>query len=299
MRTSVLALSLVAVVTFSACNSSQDMALLHREITDVQRSVDSIQTEVLDKSDLKSMEQSMQSVTDQNMRSNADLAQRVEQLQEQIEALHASLEVTTRQLQNISMALAAVRAGSQPVAVLPPVTAMADEEGEAAAIAAGAAAAAAMSGGSATTPEALYRSAYEDYMRGNYDLAADGFAEYLRRYPNTELADNALYWIGECFDAQEKSQEALDTFTLVLEDYPNVGQGGCGPAQEGADLPQDGRPGPGRRQPPICGLRAPRDPRGGARPRAAEITWPHHSVGATAAWRPRFKAVAGRFAAWQ
>jgi tol-pal system protein YbgF len=221
MRTSVLALSLVAVVTFSACNSSQDMALLHREITDVQRSVDSIQTEVLDKSDLKSMEQSLQSVTDQNMRSNADLATRVEQLQEQIEALHASLEVTTRQLQNISMALAAVRAGSQPVAVLPPVTTMADEEGEAAAIAAGAAAAAAMSGGSATNPEALYRSAYEDYMRGNYDLAADGFAEYLRRYPNTELADNALSWIGECFDAQEKSQEALDTFTLVLEDYPN------------------------------------------------------------------------------
>jgi tol-pal system protein YbgF len=220
MRTSVLALSLVAVVTFTACNSSQDMALLHREITDVQRSVDSIQTEVLDKSDLKSMEQSLQSVTDQNMRSNADLATRVEQLQEQIEALHASLEVTTRQLQNISMALAAVRAGSQPVAVLPPVTTMADEEGEAAAIAAGAAAAAAMSGGSATNPEALYRSAYEDYMRGNYDLAADGFAEYLRRYPNTELADNALYWIGECFDAQEKSQEALDTFTLVLEDYP-------------------------------------------------------------------------------
>ncbi len=220
MRTSVLVLSLVAVVSFSACNSSQDMALLHREITDVQRSVDSIQTEVLDKSDLKSMEQSMQSLTDKNMRSNADLAQRVEQLQEQIEALHASLEVTTRQLQNISMALAAVRAGSQPVAVLPPVTAVADEEAEAAAFAAGTAAATAMSGGSATTPEALYRSAYEDYMRGNYDLAADGFGEYLKRYPNTELADNALYWIGECFDAQDESQQALDTFTLVVEDYP-------------------------------------------------------------------------------
>jgi tol-pal system protein YbgF len=218
MRTSVLALSLVAVVTFSACNSSQDMALLHREITDVQRSVDSIQTEVFDKSDLKSMEQSMQSLTNQNMRSNADLAQRVEQLQEQIEALHASLEVTTRQLQNISMALAAVRAGSSPVAVLPPVTAAPGDNGDQAA---GAAAAAAAMTGGATTPEALYRSAYEDYMRGNYELAADGFAEYLRRYPNTELADNALYWIGECFDAQEKSQQALDTFTLVLEDYPN------------------------------------------------------------------------------
>jgi len=209
MRISVFAFSLVAVVTLSACNSSQDMALLHREITDVQRSVDAIQVEVLDKSDLQSMEQSMQDLTTKNMRSNADLAQRVEVLQEQIEALHASLEVTTRQLQNISLALAAVQSESAPVAVLPPVTAASDDGSETVAGAGGGA-----------TPEALYRSAYEDYMRGNYNLAADGFSEYLKRYPNTELADNALYWIGECYDAQEESEQALETFTRVLEDYP-------------------------------------------------------------------------------
>jgi tol-pal system protein YbgF len=58
-------------------------------------------------------------------------------------------------------------------------------------------------------------------MRGNYDLAASGFGEYLARYPNTELADNAQYWIGECYDAQEKPQEALEAFTVVLEKYPN------------------------------------------------------------------------------
>ncbi len=217
MRISIPALTLAVVLASSACNSSQDMALLHREITDVQRSVDAIQVEVFDKSDLQSMEKSMQDLTTKNMRSNADLAQRVEVLQEQIEALHASLEVTTRQLQNISLALAAVSAGSVPVAVLPPVTAAGDETETAAA---GSAGAAALAGGGATTPEALYRSAYEDYMRGNYNLAAEGFGEYLKRYPNTELADNALYWVGECFDAQDKSQEALDTFTLVLEDYP-------------------------------------------------------------------------------
>ena len=172
MRTPVLAVTLVAVVALSACNSSQDMALLHREITDVQRSVDAIQVEVLDKSDLQSMEQSMQDLTSKNMRSNADLAQRVEVLQEQIEALHASLEVTTRQLQNISLALAAVQAESAPIAVLPPVTAASDDESET--MAAGASA---VGAGGAATPEALYRSAYEDYMRGNYDLAADGFGE--------------------------------------------------------------------------------------------------------------------------
>ena len=217
-------LSIVAIVILLAplvaCSSSEDMALLHREITDVQRSVDRLQAEVLDQTDLQSMEQSMQDMTNKNLRSNADLALRVEELQEQIEALHASLEVTTRRLQTISQELATGRSQSGAGVVLPPVTV--DPNATSAGTAGsepGAMAAGAVAGGSAS-PDELYRSAYEDYMRGNYDLAADGFAEYRRRWPNTELTDNALYWIGECYDAQEKPQEALDTFTKVLEDYP-------------------------------------------------------------------------------
>jgi tol-pal system protein YbgF len=204
--------TIILLAPLAACSSSEDMALLHREITDVQRSVDSLQTEVLDQSDLQGMEQSMQEMTDKNLRSNADLALRVEELQEQIEALHASLEVTTRRLQTISQELAAVRAQSGAGVVLPPVTVA---PGTADAVGSGAG----VSGGAAG-PDELYRSAYEDYMRGNYDLAADGFGEYMRRWPDTELTDNALYWIGECYDAQERPEEALTTFTKVLEDYP-------------------------------------------------------------------------------
>jgi tol-pal system protein YbgF len=227
MRTSHAAFLLLFLVPLAACSSSsEDMALLHREITDVQRSVDNLQTETVDKSDLRAMQEQMQEMTNKNMRSNADLAQRVEMLQEQIEALQASLDLTTRRLQDISQELAAARAMMPAGQVLPPVTTVPGEAGaqgsEATpgAAAAGAAGAAAVTSGSATTPDELYRSAYEDYMRGNYDLAADGFAEYLRRWPNTELSDNALYWIGECLDAQDRTQEALDTFSKVLADYP-------------------------------------------------------------------------------
>ena len=56
---------LTAVVSLVACSSSDDMALLHREITDVQRTVDNLQTEVIDQSDLKAMEKSMQDLTNQ------------------------------------------------------------------------------------------------------------------------------------------------------------------------------------------------------------------------------------------
>ena len=214
---------LLILSPLAACSSSEDTALLHREITDVQRSVDNLQTETMDKSDLRAMEAKMQEMTDKNLRSNADLALRVEQLQEQIEALHASLDLTTRRLQEISQELAAARVRSTNGQMLPPVTAAPAGEtggvpGGGAAV--GAAGATAIASGAATTPDELYRSAYEDYMRGNYDLAADGFSEYLKRWPQTELSDNALYWIGECADAQDRTQEALDTFSKVLEDYP-------------------------------------------------------------------------------
>jgi len=218
--------SLILLAPLAACTSSEDTALLHREITDVQRSVDRLQTEVIDQSDLHGMEQSMQDMTNKNLRSNADLALRVEELQEQIEALHASLEVTIRRLQTISQELAAVRAQGSAGVVLPPVTTAPGTEGSGAtgsnpgAVPVGAAAAGSAAARGSNSPDELYRSAYEDYMRGNYDLSAEGFGEYMRRWPNTELTDNALYWIGECYDAQEKPEEALTTFTKVLEDYP-------------------------------------------------------------------------------
>jgi len=211
---------LVLFVPLVSCSSSDDMALLHREITDVQRSVEQLETNVLDKGDLQAMESSMQDLTSKNMRSNADLAQRVVELQEQIEALHASLEMTTRRLQQISQELAAVRSQRSTAAILPPVTAAPTGEEEAGSGGAAAAGAAALSAGGPSTPDELYRSAYEDYMRGNYDLAADGFGEYLRRWPDTELSDNALYWIGECYDAKEEPNQALEMFSKVLEDYP-------------------------------------------------------------------------------
>jgi len=209
---------LLAVLVMAGCTSSEEMALLHREITDVQRSVENLQTEVIDKSDLRAMEQSMQDLTAKNLRSNADLAQKVGELQEQIEALYASLEMTTRKLQDISQELAAGRAPAGAPTGLPPVTAAEPGTGGEGSRPAGAVV---PPGAGSSSPDELYRSAYEDYMRGNYDLAADGFAEYLRRYPGTELTDNSLYWIGECQDAANQREAALATFTRVLEEYPS------------------------------------------------------------------------------
>ena len=53
---------------------------------------------------------------------------------------------------------------------------------------------------------------YGDYLRGNYDLAVLGFRQYLDSFPNTELADNATYWIGESYFSQRKFRHILTAY---------------------------------------------------------------------------------------
>ena len=74
--------------------------------------------------------------------------------------------------------------------------------------------------GSAPSPSALYASAYADFSKGNYPLAIQGFEEYAQRYPDTELADNAMYWIGECNFSQGSYKSAVEAFDAMLEKYP-------------------------------------------------------------------------------
>ena len=69
-------------------------------------------------------------------------------------------------------------------------------------------------------PRELYSQAYADYARGNYDLAMQGFSEYLRAYPGTDFSDNAQYWIGECLYGKKMYAEAIDSWNTLLKDYP-------------------------------------------------------------------------------
>jgi len=70
------------------------------------------------------------------------------------------------------------------------------------------------------SPQEVYNTAYADYLKGNFDLATDGFKIYRDNFPDSPLADNALYWIGECFFSQRKFSEAVDEFNNLILDYP-------------------------------------------------------------------------------
>src|SRR5581483_72423 len=69
-------------------------------------------------------------------------------------------------------------------------------------------------------PMEVYQAAYRDYQRGNWDLALAGFRDFLTRYPDSELAPNAEYWIGESLYSEKKYSDAIDQFNRVVDKYP-------------------------------------------------------------------------------
>jgi tol-pal system protein YbgF len=68
-------------------------------------------------------------------------------------------------------------------------------------------------------PSSIYYAAYSDYIKENFDLAIEGFRQFIRSYPQSGLADNSLYWIGECHYAKKKYLEAIATFNELLAKY--------------------------------------------------------------------------------
>jgi tol-pal system protein YbgF len=62
-------------------------------------------------------------------------------------------------------------------------------------------------------PEQLFALAYSDYSHGNYALAISEFQQYVETYPDSEMADNAEYWIGEILYAQKRYEDAIEVFS--------------------------------------------------------------------------------------
>lgn len=66
----------------------------------------------------------------------------------------------------------------------------------------------------------VYDNALRDKTGGNLDLAVQGFSEYLKYFADTELAPAAQYHIGDIQYSKADFQNAVQSFDLVLEKYP-------------------------------------------------------------------------------
>jgi tol-pal system protein YbgF len=75
-------------------------------------------------------------------------------------------------------------------------------------------------GGPAPSADLLYSNGLRDLNGKKYDLANQEFQDYLKYYPDTDLASNAQFYLGEIAFAQEQYSQAMDAYSKVLDNYP-------------------------------------------------------------------------------
>lgn len=68
---------------------------------------------------------------------------------------------------------------------------------------------------------ALYAAAYQTFKSGNYVKAREAFQAFLAAHPTGEYADNAQFWIGECYFFEKKFDKAILEYEKVTKKFPN------------------------------------------------------------------------------
>ena len=76
-----------------------------------------------------------------------------------------------------------------------------------------------------TTPKVLtqderYRSAKQAFDSADYESAREKFGSFLKKYPKSENADNAQFWIGETYYREKWYEKAILEYQKVIETYP-------------------------------------------------------------------------------
>lgn len=155
-----------------------------------------------------------------NTQSLLDLAQRNDALQAELRALRGQVEELQHSLDtlrsqqrdmygDLDKRLQALEGGGA-VLSMPPGAAPA-----------GAAASAPVSVPAPGGDREAYQAAFELMKAGKYNDAAAAFSQYLARYPQGSMLDNAQYWLGEAHYVLKDYPQAVRDFQTVLDRYPD------------------------------------------------------------------------------
>jgi tol-pal system protein YbgF len=71
------------------------------------------------------------------------------------------------------------------------------------------------------TADAIYNSAKQAFDQGDSETAKKRFQEVIARFPKSENADNAQFWIGEIYYREKWYEKAILEYQKVIENYPS------------------------------------------------------------------------------
>lgn len=205
---------LVAALAATGCVSSSDFQAAQRQIAELQEELANVKRTAAGKAEVQNVNTRIAEQTDTLLKSNAALVAKVNEIDERVQNTQGAVEQTGYRLDQLAQQVTqmrrdvdSLRANAAPAA---------DATGEPATSEVVVPAPQADAG----DPMETYQAAYRDYQRGNFDLAIEGFREFLAGSPESDLADNASYWIAESLFSQKKYRDAIAQFDAVVNRYP-------------------------------------------------------------------------------
>ncbi len=72
----------------------------------------------------------------------------------------------------------------------------------------------------ASETEKFFQLAMSDFNAGRYDIALGAFQNITNQYQESSLAQEAQYWIAECFYATRKYSDAENAYLSYIKNYP-------------------------------------------------------------------------------
>ncbi|MCF8110348.1 MAG: tol-pal system protein YbgF [Desulfobacteraceae bacterium] len=70
--------------------------------------------------------------------------------------------------------------------------------------------------------DGLYKAAKQAFDEGDHETAVEGFELFLEKFPDSDMADNARFWIGEVFFAEKWYEKAILEYEKVIKNYPEA-----------------------------------------------------------------------------
>jgi len=93
----------------------------------------------------------------------------------------------------------------------------------------------------APAPDVLYNNALRDYNGAKNELAIQEFNDYIKFYPNTDLAGNAYFYLAEIQFKAGDYQKAVANYDLVLQNFPSGNKAAAAQLKKGYALLELGK----------------------------------------------------------
>jgi tol-pal system protein YbgF len=153
-----------------------------------------------------------------------DSSTHVDQLSGQLQSLNDTLDELKARLAKVSKQLEDMQSSQQSLAAQQ-ATQQAQQQAQA----------------QAPPPDVLYNNALRDYNGDKNDLATQEFSDYIKFYPNTDIAGNCYFYLGEIQFRQGNYQQAAQSYDQVLQNFPTGNKAASAELKKGFSLIELGK----------------------------------------------------------